>query len=128
MSAVSRNQPAAGLLLQDPRQALPFIALGGGGSIWTPVRDLLSSGRNAFQFVVETENNGAARLRFGDGTLGAPPVGGLIATYRTGNGAQTNVGAESISHVVTTAAVPLTGITAVRNPLPAQGGSRPGNA
>ncbi len=121
----SRAQPTAGVLVQDPRQALPLITLGGSGSTWTPVRDLLSSGRNAFQFVVETENDGGARLRFGDGVLGAAPIGGLTATYRTGNGSQSNVGAESIVNVVATPAVPLTGITTVRNPLAAQGGVDP---
>lgn len=123
--AAARTQPAAGLLLQDPRQTLPLINLDGGGSTWTPVRDLLGSGRNAFQFVVETENNGSAMLRFGDGTLGASPVGGLTANFRTGNGSAGNVGAESIVHVVTTPAVPLTGISGVRNPLAAQGGIDP---
>lgn len=115
-------QPAAGILVQDPRQALPVIKLAQNGSTWTPVRDLLSSPRNALNFVVETQNDGSAILRFGDGTLGAPPVNGLTARYRTGNGNAGNVGAEAIAHVVATAAVPLTGIVNVRNPLPAQGG------
>lgn len=123
--AQARKQPvapAAGVLIQDPRKALPFITLLQNGSKWTPARDLLSSSRNALNFVVEMQNNGLATLRFGDGTLGAPPVGGLKATYRTGNGVEGNVGAEAIANVVATAAVPLTGILSVRNPLPAQGG------
>jgi hypothetical protein len=118
----SRTQPAAGILVQDPRQALPAITLGENGSAWSPVRDLLASGSNARDFVVEMENDGTARLRFGDGILGSPPLGGLAATYRTGNGSAGNVGAEAIANVVGTAAVPLTGIVNVRNPLPAQGG------
>jgi predicted phage baseplate assembly protein len=60
-------------------------------------------------------------LRFGDGILGAEPVSGLRARYRTGNGAAGNVGTDAIAHVVT--AVP--GIQDVRNPLPAQGGIDP---
>lgn len=115
-------QPASGVLIQDPRQAMPSISLAQNGSKWTPVRDLLSSARNALNFVVETQNDGSAMLRFGDGILGAPPVAGLVATYRTGNGTQGNVGAEAIANVVGTPAVPLTGIMKVRNPLPAQGG------
>jgi len=115
-------QPAAGVLIQDPRQALPLITLAQNGSVWTPVRDLLSSPRTALNFVVEMRNDASAMLRFGDGTLGAPPVDGLQATYRTGNGTEGNVGAEAIAHVIATAAVPLTGIVNVRNPLPAQGG------
>ena len=116
-------QPASGLLAQDPRQALPFITLVQNGSQWSPVRDLLSSARTALNFVVETQNDGSAILRFGDGTAGALPVSGLTAAYRTGNGTAGNVGAGAIAHVVATAAVPLTGIVDVRNPLPAQGGT-----
>jgi len=115
-------QPASGALVQDPRQALPVIMLAQNGSKWTPVRDLLSSARNALNFVVETQNDGSAILRFGDGTLGAAPVNGLKASYRTGNGLAGNVGAGTITNVVSTPAVPLTGIVSVRNPIPAQGG------
>jgi hypothetical protein len=114
----ARQQPAAGILVQDARQALPAVTLAENGSAWTPVRDLLSSGRNAFNFAVEMEDDGTATLRFGDGVLGSKPVGGLKATYRTGNGNEGNVGAESIAHIVTD----LSGIADVRNPLPAQGG------
>ncbi|MGC2698426.1 MAG: putative baseplate assembly protein, partial [Candidatus Angelobacter sp.] len=116
-------QPASGVLVQDPRQALPVITLAQNGSKWTPVRDLLSSDHNALNFVVETQNDGSAVLRFGDGILGAPPAGGLTAAYRTGNGKAGNVGAGAIANVVATAAIPLTGIVDIRNPLAAQGGA-----
>ncbi len=116
-------QPAVGVLAQDPRQALPVITLAQNGSQWSPVRDLLSSARTALNFVIETQNDGSAILRFGDGTLGALPVNGLTAAYRTGNGTEGNVGSESIAHAVATAATPLTGIIDIRNPLPAQGGT-----
>lgn len=118
----ARTQPAAGLLLQDPQQALPDITLRQNGSTWETRRDLLSSGRNALDFVVETEDDGTPILRFGDGLLGSKAVSGLKASYRTGNGTAGNVGAEAIAHVVKLAAAPLVGITNVRNPLPAQGG------
>lgn len=118
-------QPAAGVLIQDPRQALPAITLAQNGSTWNPVRDLLGSPRNALNFVVETQNDGSAILRFGDGILGAPPVAGLTAGYRSGNGTEGNVGAGAIVNVVGTPAAPLTGIIKVRNPLPAQGGVDP---
>jgi len=121
----ARQQPAAGILIQDARQALPAITLGENGSTWTPRRDLLSSSNNALDFVVEMRNDDTATLRFGDGILGSNPSSGLKATYRTGNGTAGNVGAEAIAHVVTTASEPLTGIVSVRNPLPAQGGIDP---
>jgi hypothetical protein len=124
-AAYDPSQPASTALQQDPRQALSEITLAAqtGGATWHPVRDLLGSGSNAFHFVVEMNNDGVGVLRFGDGILGAPPVGGMIASYRTGNSSQGNVGAEAIANLVATAAVPLTGVTAVRNPLPAQGGT-----
>jgi predicted phage baseplate assembly protein len=66
-------------------------------------------------------NDGRAQLRFGDGVLGRAPAAELIATYRVGGGRQGNVSAEAIAHVVTT----VEGITDVRNPLPAHGGTDP---
>src|SRR5262249_37431127 len=69
-------------------------------------------------FVVETENDGHAVLRFGDGVNGRAPLDreGLTARLRTGNGAGGNVGAEAIGQVVGK------GIKGVRNPMPARGG------
>jgi len=119
---LARTLPATGILSQDPQQALPDITLRQNGTAWTPVRDLLSSAHNAANFVAETEDGDTPSLRFGDGILGGKPVSGLQATYRTGNGSSGNVGADSIAHVVPTAVSPLTGISDVRNPLPAQGG------
>ena len=121
----SRTQPATGLLAPDPHGAMPFISLIQDGSKWNPQRDLLESDRIATDFVVEMEEDGTATLRFGDGILGAKPVSGLTAFYRVGNGLAGNIGAGSIAHIVATASTPLTGISSVRNPLPAQGGVDP---
>jgi hypothetical protein len=118
----SRNRPVAGLLVQDPQQAMPAIFLTQDGGRWTPRRDLLGSDRIAPDFVVEMEDDGTPALRFGDGILGAKPVSGLTAFYRAGNGRLGNVGAEAIAHIVPTPTTPLAGISDVRNPLPAQGG------
>jgi len=86
-------------------------------------RDLLASGSEASEFVVETENDGHAVLRFGDGVTGRAPLAGegLTARVRTGNGAAGNVGAEAIGHVQAA----FSGVTRVRNPLPATGGLDP---
>ena len=90
---------------------------------WTTQRDLLASGSEATEFVVETENDGHAVLRFGDGINGRRPSDkdGLQTRLRTGNGAAGNIGAEAIGHVV----APIAGITRVRNPIAAQGGVDP---
>jgi hypothetical protein len=121
--------PASSLLAINPRAATPLIArltgtLGAASDSWTAQRDLLSSADDATDFVVEVENSGRARLRFGDGDHGKRPDPGtaFVATYRFGNGAQGNVGAEAIAHIVSTA----NGVfTEVRNPLAAAGGVDP---
>ena len=91
--------------------------------LWRSQQDLLNSDRFSRDFVVETEDNGKTYLRFGDDVLGKQPEVGqrFQATYRVGNGTIGNVGAEAIAHIVT----PIDGITNVRNPLPAGGGTEP---
>jgi hypothetical protein len=120
--AVARQQGASAVAAQDPRAALPAIRLNDGVQTWLPQRDLLDSSRFALEFVIETEDDGTATLRFGDGELGAPPASGLNATYRIGNGSAGNVGAGAITNVVAGLG---SGIVAVRNPLPVQGGIDP---
>jgi hypothetical protein len=95
--------------------------------IWTPVADLLESGPEDRSFVVETDNDGYAHLRFGDGVLGLAPDAGSAfrATYRIGNGVAGNVGADSIRYIVF-ANEKLSGVTLTpRNPLAAEGGVDP---
>jgi hypothetical protein len=91
--------------------------------IWEPRRDLLNSDEDAKHFVVETECDGTAVLRFGDDEHGERPNVGIAfsATYRVGNGSAGNIGADALAHIVSTVGE----ITAVRNPLPATGGVEP---
>ena len=90
---------------------------------WLPKPDLLSSSASANEFVVETETDGSARLRFGDNTNGRRPEAERFFTahYRVGNGPEGNVGYESIRHIVTD----LAGVSDVTNPMPARGGTDP---
>lgn len=108
--------------LADTREALE-VQSDGDRRRWTPRRDLLASGAQAAEFVVETKNDGQVLLRFGDGVNGLRPGAGegLLARVRSGNGHAGNVGAEAIAHVL----CGFDGITRVRNPLPAQGGVEP---
>src|SRR5262249_34888011 len=95
--AAARRRPAAAAR-GGPRQAVPAVTLQGDGDTWHPRRDLLASDRTATEFVVEMEDDGRAFLRFGDGTThGRAPEGlaPFVATYRVGNGAEGNVGADS---------------------------------
>ncbi|NEQ30830.1 MAG: putative baseplate assembly protein [Leptolyngbya sp. SIO4C5] len=107
--------------------ALPAIILesdlSGQTASWSPVRDLLNSDRQDRNFVVETEADGSAFVRFGDDRYGLRPSPGSVfsATYRIGNGTQGNIGADTLAHAVSEQGA----IVQVRNPLPAQGGREP---
>lgn len=108
--------------LADVRTALD-VRSQGNRRRWQVQRDLLASDEQASEFVVETQNNGLAVLRFGDGLNGREPAANevLNARLRIGNGSRGNIGAEAIAHVVAS----FDGITRVRNPLPARGGVDP---
>ena len=109
---------------------LPQITLSsmtnGAPATWQSHRTLLNSAADARDFVVEVSDDGGAALRFGDDEHGERPQAGtqFSALYRIGHGTAGNVGAESIVHVVASAA-DLAAIAAVRNPLPAAGGVDP---
>jgi hypothetical protein len=138
---LTRAQPlpacacAADLLVQDPREALPALTLTGTVSsaqgptatTWSAVPDLLASGPADPRFVVETDNFGVERLRFGDGVLGrAPdPSTAFAATYRVGNGPAGNVGRETIAFLVFRSTTVVEAKIVPRNPLPATGGTAP---
>ncbi|MDR0492263.1 MAG: putative baseplate assembly protein [Nitrososphaerota archaeon] len=101
--------------------------------IWMPQQDLFSSNKFQTDFVVETESDGIAVIRFGDGVHGLNPqtVAGeapetFYGFYRIGNGVEGNVGAESIKRVISSSTVDLEGgILSICNPLPAKGGVDP---
>jgi hypothetical protein len=128
---IDRHAPASAALkagLADVRPAID-VRSEGDRLRWNVQRDLLASNADAPEFVVETENDGRAVLRFGDGVNGRKPPAGerlsaaqrLSAYVRTGNGQVGNVAAEAIGHVQ----VWFSGIKSVRNPLPATGGLDP---
>lgn len=87
---------------------------------WIPARDLLNSEPLDNHFVVETNNDGDAYLRFGNDQQGRLPEPGteFTALYRVGNGVAGNIGVNAISHVVSV----NDSISGVRNLLPARGG------
>jgi hypothetical protein len=125
---------ARALLMQDPRASLPQIGLtatpdrpvpDAAPETWRARLDLLDSGADDPDYVVEVEADATAHLRFGDGENGRRPEAGtrFDAAYRIGNGAIGNVGADSILSIVANGA-PLPGLR-VRNPMPAQAGTNP---
>jgi hypothetical protein len=115
--------PATRQLTLDPRAATPVVKLSDGDRDYDPVVDLLGSEPDAAEFVVEPEDDGTTRLRFGDGVYGRrpDPTARHELTCRQGHGMVGNVGAESITQLRPGDERVLT----VRNPLPAAGGSDP---
>jgi len=128
-NAIKTVVPAATAMTFAAKDALPAVRLTDSDESWFPQRDLLASDRFAAEFVVETERDGIARLRFGDtarGSLGKTPVAGTPfgLTFRIGNGPAGNLGAGALRHVVADPLVfPPGSISGVRNPLPARGGT-----
>jgi hypothetical protein len=127
---------ASNLVNFDPSEAVPEITLQGTlhgmTNQWSPVQDLLEATQLDRVFVVEVESDGTASLRFAtppdpgvtsEVTNGMVPESGtnFVATYRIGNGAAGNVGAESLVYL---AAVDAR-IQSCTNPLPATGGIDP---
>lgn len=141
------SAPAVSAFVWQQRDVVPAIALEEipAARRWLPKRDLLNSDGTAEEFVVETENDLTATIRFGDDLHGARPAAGVqfSADYRVGNGAQGNVGADTLAHLVTNqpekparpaqlgqparpAQPALAGaIESIRNLLPAHGGVEP---
>jgi len=127
-TAYDASLPASQSLVVGPAKSQPAISklhskLNGNEADWKlQPDDLLDSAPDAQDFVVEIESDQTAYLRFGDGEYGQKPEPetDFSATYRVGNGTAGNVGAETLTHIVTAAAV-----SSVRNPLPAAGGVDP---
>jgi len=124
------------LSFEDPAEfPVPVVALidpNKPSASWEPWRDLLGSKPSDTHFVVEIEADGTAYLRFGDDQSGLRPAEGVtfLATYRIGNGSAGNVGADTISHIVSSDSNFISDLSnpkiiGVRNPLPASGGTDP---
>jgi len=110
--------------LADPLPAI-FLTQQGVAGKWQPQRDLLNSKHNDEHFVVEMESDHVATLRFGNDREGQRPEPETMftATYRTGNGIAGNVGAETLSHLVSNAPeITADKINKIWNPLAATGG------
>jgi hypothetical protein len=127
------------------REAAPAVTLeiafeSGETELWTPVPDLLGSDAFDQHFVVETENDGTAALRFGDDRYGRRPRGAesVLARYRIGNGRRGNLGAGALTHILTPDAAlltdpanpaagpePFADIVRIWQPLPARMGEEP---
>jgi predicted phage baseplate assembly protein len=113
--------PASAALSQDPRAALPLLALGDQTQSWPPQLDLIGTSPTEPALVAEVDDAGIAHLRLS----AAPAHGTLAATYSVGNGSagDTSIGAiNAILWAGEGPAVGLASVIGVRNPLPASGG------
>lgn len=126
-SAYNHANSARAALQWDLREVRPSISLTGINGTetrsWMARRDLLNSGAEADEYVVEVDNDGSGTIRFGDDVHGRRPESGtaFTARYRIGNGRAGNIGADSLVHI----GLAIPEITLVRNPLPAVGGQDP---
>lgn len=120
-------QPASALLEREAEQLVPrsmkLVEDTPAKREWDPRANLLNANNNDHLFVVESETDGSARVRFGDGIAGARPDSGvtLIATYRTGNGIDGNIGSDAIASIVSDDPN-VASVSLVTNPMPARGG------
>lgn len=132
----ARASSATQELEQDPSKAVPDVRLHEryrlpGKALdtdvpsvrWRVAPDLLSSGPRSRDFVVETEDDRSATLRFGDNEAGLAPSSESRFTvdYRVGGGSSDNVGPDTICHIVTTDGEYI----GVGNPIGARGGVDP---
>lgn len=117
----------------DGTPALPAIILQGrteaDGPVlrWTARGDLLDSGPDDRHFVVETDDEDGATLRFGNGINGAEAAAGMLfrAVYRTGSGTAGNIGRDTLAHILWRKESPGDTDLAVTNPLAMRGGRAP---
>jgi hypothetical protein len=70
------------------------------GERWDPVRSFTGRGPDDRVYVISADDDGAATIRFGDGTAGhRPPEGaGIRAVFRYGSGAAGNVWTDLPQH------------------------------
>ena len=115
-----RNTPPGG---DAPTQSTLAVTVQGIADPWLEQSDLVESAGDAMHFVVETDERGISRLRFGDGVNGAALAEDAIVEcrYRVGQGEAGNVGADRLSHFDPAG----TAVTLVWNPLDVVDGRSP---
>lgn len=120
----TRQGPLTHTTADVPGGALSSLDVRINGQRWQEVPDLLASKPADRHFVTRIDTEGHAIIGFGDGATGARlPTGtsNVTASYRKGLGLAGRVRAGQLNQPMTR---PL-GLSAVLNPLPAEGGADP---
>jgi hypothetical protein len=128
-----RARSVAAIRPTRAHEAKPQLALevktGDELQAWTWQPTLLESSVTDSDYIVETDDDGRAIIRFGNGTSGmALPDGAYVrAKYRVGSGSRGNVAAGALRHLVRRGDDDFgaANILEVRNPLAAWGGVAP---
>jgi predicted phage baseplate assembly protein len=94
-----------------------------GGLLWHEAEELIGHAAADRVYAIETADDGTAAVRFGDGETGMRPASGaeIVARYRHGLGRAGRVAAGRLSTLLDRPR----GLSAVDNPLPAEGGAEP---
>jgi hypothetical protein len=91
----------------DPTRSTLRVTFAGFADPWEEQSDLIESASNDEHFIVETDELGVSRVRFGDGINGAALPEDAVVTchYRVGQGESGNVGADRLTHFAVGTAV-----------------------
>lgn len=110
----------------EPAVQLDITFPGEPAQTWTPLPNLLDSLPFDENFVVETDNDGASIVRFGDDQYGRRPFDAerVVAHYRIGSGELGNAGWGTLVHLVDPGVI-IPPITRIWQPLSAFGGEEP---
>ena len=101
-----------------------FIDEGIGTSEWAEVSRLIEAGSAQNAFFIREDANGAATVVFGDGVNGRVPArdAEITAVYRIGVGERGNVGANTLTELVSGIPAVEDAVSSLTNPQTASGG------
>ncbi len=120
-----QKQPLTYLPGAGPNGVVSSLSVRVNGLLWQEVPGLYQQPSTAQVYSTSTAEDGKRRVTFGDGAIGGALLptgqGNVAATYRVGSGVAGRVGANAL----TTLLDHLRGLTAVNNPLSAEGGADP---
>jgi hypothetical protein len=119
-----KDKPLTNTQSSAPTGSATSLSVRVNGVLWHEVRALYGQGPRDRVYVVRMDDDGTARVEFGDGATGArlpTAAQNVRAAYRVGTGLAGQVAAGKLTQLL---GAPL-GVKAVTNPLPATGGDDP---